>query len=52
MHPGKFRRYDNQPGTSAGQALFDLLGQRNTTIQDMFSLLHRIKAYRGMTLLK
>ena len=30
---GKFRRYDQQPNNSAGNALWDLLSTRNTTIQ-------------------
>ena len=65
---GKFRRYDQQPNNSAGNALWDLLSTRNTTIQvasfpfkssssqefpqDMFGLLHRVQVYRGMSILK
>ena len=33
FHSGKFRRYDQQPSNSAGNALWDLLSTRNTTIQ-------------------
>jgi hypothetical protein len=44
----KFRRYDQQPNNSAGNALWDLLSTRNTTIQDMFGLLHRVQVYRGL----
>ena len=44
----KMRRYNMMPGTSAAKALLDYLGNRNTTIQDLFLLLHKIEIYRGM----
>merc|ERR1711892_750058 len=48
----KLRRYNQQPGTSAAKALLDHLGNRNTTIQDLFLYLHKIELYRGMDILK
>ena len=48
----KLRRYNQQPGTSAAKALLDHLGNRNTTIQDLFLYLHKIELYRGMGILK
>jgi len=48
----RLRRYNQQPGTSAAKALLDLLGNRNTTIQDLFLYLRKIELYRGMDILK
>ena len=39
-------------GTSAAKALLDYLSNKNTTIQDMFILLHKVELYRGMDILK
>ena len=48
----KMRRYNMMPGTSAAKALLDYLGNRNTTIQDLFLLLHKVEIYRGMDILR
>ena len=48
----RLRRYNLQPGTSAAKALLDHLGNRNTTIVELFMLLHKVELYRGMDILR
>ena len=49
FHSGKFRRYDQQPSNSAGNALWDLLSTRNTTIQVKCILLfHTLREYSSL----
>merc|ERR1719195_2433295 len=48
----KMRRFNMIQGTSAAKALLDYLSNRNTTIQDLFLLLHKVELYRGMDILK
>ena len=48
----KMRRFNLVQGTSAAKALLDYLSNRNTTIQDLFLLLHKVELYRGMDILK
>ena len=48
----KMRRFNLVQGTSAAKALLDYLSNRNTTIQDLFLLLHNVELYRGMDILK
>ena len=48
----KMRRFNNIQGTSAAKALLDYLSNKNTTIQDLFLLLHKVELYRGMDILK
>merc|ERR1719348_1368416 len=46
------RRFNQIQGTSAAKALLDYLSNKNTTIQDMFILLHKVELYRGMDILR
>ena len=48
----KMRMFNMKPGTSAAKSLLDYLSNRNTTISDLFLLLHKVEMYRGMDILR
>ena len=48
----RMRRFNMIQGSSAAKALLDYLSNRNTTIQDLYMLLHKVELYRGMDILK
>jgi len=48
----KFQNRMYQHGGSPAKAIFDFLSSKNTDVEKMFLLLHKIELYRGMDLLK